>query len=143
MGANLKTLLLKATKFARCRQGAGAAEFALISPVIVFGMFSLVEFSTAMYVMSSVENAMTSVSRNAMINDAITVTELQTAMTNKIQSTVDPSKVALNVTFQTVGNVQYANLTAAYTHNFTMPFLSGQNIVLQSNRRVPQGLVVE
>lgn len=126
----------------RAEDGAMAIEFAMIAPVLLTLLFGIMEFGHAMFVTSSIENAVTTASRQAMIDENITPTELSAAVKSELKKLgIGDGQISVRVTFENDVDIQFANIQTSFQHELIMPLVSGMAINLNSTRRVPQGLV--
>jgi Flp pilus assembly protein TadG len=125
------TLPVPRRRFWPSQSGASAVEFAIIAPVLIAGLLSVVEFGRVMYSKVEFEYAVYNASRFGMaIKDANT-TRVQTALRDNL-ILLKPANLNA-VTFSEVTNAdktRTATLTASYRVDFLVPLTNYASITL-------------
>ncbi|MCH8311023.1 MAG: pilus assembly protein, partial [Chloroflexi bacterium] len=84
------------------RRGATAVEFAMVAPILFVFIFALIEFGRIVMVQHTVVNAAREGCRIASLPTTTSVSTVDTAVRNYLQSTIttaaDPNVVTVNVT---------------------------------------------
>ncbi len=113
--------------FRKDDKGAAAVEFGFVAPVFIGLMLGVYYFGSTAMNMHSVHFALVNAARSVQLNPALTTSEVQTIVTNKM-TTLSGSTAAEGVTVAvskagTVNGSALTTLTATYPVTFTVPFI--------------------
>lgn len=116
--------------------GASALEFALVLPVFAAMMFGTIQMGIAFYYAGSVQYALERTARLTMVEQDMSSGQVQTAFDNEL-STFTDENIIVNYAVDDSGDVPIAQFTAAYVHEFIIPFVPTFSITFDAETRVP------
>lgn len=116
--------------------GASALEFALVLPVFAAMMFGTIQMGIAFYYAGSVQYALERTARLTMVEQDMSSGQVQTAFDNEL-STFTNENIIVNYAVDDSGDVPIAQFTAAYVHEFIIPFVPTFSITFDAETRVP------
>lgn len=128
--------MCKLTSLWRHDGGASALEFALVLPVFAAMMFGTIQMGIAFYYAGSVQYALERTARLTMVEQDMSSGEVQTAFDNELSIFTDEN-IAINYTIDDSGDVPIAQFTAAYVHEFIIPFVPTFSVTFDVETRVP------
>lgn len=126
----------KPGSFWRNDGGASALEFALVLPVFAAMMFGTIQMGIAFYYAGTVQYALERTARLTMIEQDMSSGQVQTAFDNEL-STFTDQNIVINYVVDESGDVPIAEFTAAYVHEFIIPFVPTFSITFDVETRVP------
>lgn len=123
---------------AKDKRATAAVEMALVAPVFMLVVFGIIEIGRAWWAMHTLEYAMESTARHALVNPTISDGDLA-AYAQTTWSGMHPNSASLNVTITrtTVSGVSMINVAGAYTFSSVVPLPGGwDSVPLQSDARL-------
>ncbi|WP_300527971.1 TadE/TadG family type IV pilus assembly protein [Maricaulis sp.] len=110
-------------RFRRSEDGAGALEFALVSPALIFLIIGVIQVSLALYKGSTVQWASERALRSAMIGEATTPAAMQTQLQAELNA-VDPDlEVEVGYWVDESGELPVARMTVYYSYPIVLPMV--------------------
>lgn len=121
----------RAFSFARNEAGAAGVEFAFVIPVLLAGLFVVIEFSRVMYSKVEFEYAVFSATRFSSISKSSDTTKVQKALADSLilLNSIKLSPIKLTVT-PNGDKTSTATLTAAYKVKSLLPLTDMTSITL-------------
>ena len=120
------------------RRGATAVEFAFAIPILLVILMGIFEIAMLLYARSTLQFGVDKAARHAIVNQSITLADLQTKVTDEINETMNATGVTVSVTSETVSDVDFLVIQATKTYSFSLPFMDHlADIDLQGHSRVP------
>lgn len=123
-------------RFAKDEGGASAAEFALISPLFITLLFGIFQLGWALHCASSVRYALEESARTVMLNEALTASDVETAMRDKLARFADPDIAVDIVEDSSQAGMELVHLNATYVHQLAVPFLPEWELTFQQTASV-------
>jgi Flp pilus assembly protein TadG len=123
-------------RFSKAEGGAAALEFALVCPVFLAMLFGTIQMGLAFYFAGSVQHALERTARLTMVEQDMSSGQVQTAFSNELAAFTDQD-ITINYTVDDSGDVPIAQFTAAYVHEFIIPFVPIFSITFDVETRVP------
>ncbi len=120
--------------------GNAAVEFALVVPLLLMAIMGVAEFGRAWWLQLTLQYAVEEAGRYAMTHVAATTAEL-TAVVQENAAGVAPGEVAVNVTPEVAGSVDFVTITASHEFGFLtlLSVFGDAPITLTGRSRVPLG----
>jgi Flp pilus assembly protein TadG len=123
-------------RFARDRQGASAAEFALIAPVFLTLLFGIFQFGWALHCASSVRYALEESARSVMIDEDFTAGEVESQMRTKLADLAEADiQVQITHDDSRVGTA-FVHLNSTYVHPVEVPFIPAFEVTFNQTTSV-------
>ncbi len=121
----------RAMSFRRNCAGATGVEFALIIPLLLAGLFVVIEFSRVMYAKVEFEYAVFSATRFSSVSKSADTTKVQKALSDSLilLSSAKLNPITLSVT-PNADKTSTATLTATYTVESLLPLTSLTTVTL-------------
>jgi Flp pilus assembly protein TadG len=130
---NLRSLL----RLASDNSGAAAVEFALVSTAFLMLVFGIAYLAIMLHHKATLQWAVENAIRTAAINTTVTQSQMQTTLNGYLTQTGMPSAT---VTYSVAsGAIPVATLTASFSQNYTVPFISTFHITYSATAKTPQG----
>jgi Flp pilus assembly protein TadG len=123
-------------RFLPAEDGAAALEFAIVCPLFAAMLFATIQMGLAFYFAGSVQFALERTARLTMVEQDMSAGEVQTAFSNELATFTDQD-IAISYVVDDTGDVPIAQLTAAYVHEFIIPFVPTFSITFDVETRVP------
>lgn len=132
----MMTLQIFLLRLWRDERGVNAIEFAMVLPVFVAMLFSIIQLGLAMYTSSSVQYALEKTARAAMLDGDISAAALQAQFNAALDEFTDKQ---LQVTYatETASGVGIVVLKTTYVHQFEIPLVPEFSISYPVEVRVP------
>lgn len=121
-----------AKRFLQDRSGAGALEFALVTPAVLMLLFGAFQYAWAMHNAASVDFALEQASRDLVTKANVNQAQLQATVDARLKK-LAPGSVTVVLTRWTTSGVKYAKASASYKHPFQAPFLPKNDWTLTSS----------
>ena len=135
----MKKFLMSRTfgRFRRNTDGVMAVEFAIILPVFVVMLFGTMEVGGILYTKSTLQHAIETAGRYAMVHTAATSTEIEAeAISNSTYlGSLSPT---FTIQSQVVSGITYSVITVTANYSVLTPMFTGRTISLSSSMSVPQ-----
>lgn len=123
-------------RFSAAEDGASALEFALVLPVFAAMLFGTIQMGLAFYFAGSVQFALERTARLTMVDQDMSAGQVQTAFSNELAPFTDQD-ITINYVVDDTGDVPIAEFTAAYVHEFIIPFVPTFSVTFDVETRVP------
>lgn len=124
-------------RFRRNTDGVMAVEFAIILPVFVLMLFGTMEIGGILYTKSTLQHAIETAGRYAMVHTAATSTEIEAeAVSNS--SYLGSLSPTFTIQNQVVNGITYSVITVEAYYSVLTPLFTGRTITLSSSMSVPQ-----
>lgn len=125
------------TSLLRNRRGAGAVEFALISPILLGLLVATMNLGVYFFAKNSVGNALDEAAREAPIHPRPTDAELRAVFSAALLKAEATSTVTLNITKGTsASGIEYVDLDATYLIPVDLIFTVAGSLPASAERRV-------
>ncbi len=113
-----------ARNFKKNENGAAAVEFGFVVPVFIVFMLAIFYLGSTMMQMHSVRYALVKAARSVQLNSALTNSQIQTLVTNKVTELTGAAGVTVAVNRAGIVNGSaLTTLTATYPVTFSVPAL--------------------
>lgn len=127
------------SRFMQSKKGATAVEFAMIAPVLVMIIFSVLEVGRALFVKNSLQHGVEVAARHAMVNPSATTTELKTLAFSQATAIGNASgTVAFAVKDTVIDSATFTEIKAEVDHKMEAPLLSVFTISIEASTRFPK-----
>lgn len=120
----------------RCRSGATALEFAIVSLFLVLVAIGVIDFGRGFHVRSNMSHAADVGARSLLIDASASDSTLESAVRGAF-SGPDPELLEVAVSSETVGGTDYRVLTIGYPLSLHIPGMESSPIDLSVSRRIP------
>lgn len=110
-------------RFRRDPAGAGALEFALVSPALIFMIIATLQISLALYKGSSVQWASERVLRMAMVDGDVSSAALKAQLEADLLELGDDMQVEVSYTVDQSGEVPIARMQVNYSYPIILPMV--------------------
>ncbi len=107
-------------RVAACRVGAVALEFAVGLPLFIALVYGLFEFARIAWTQNTLEYALEEAARFAIVNTDASTVEIQNVVTDSAAA-LDPARITVTVTFETVGGGDFVTVTGTYDFDLVVP----------------------
>ena len=111
------------TAFRRGDSGAGALEFALVSPALIFLIIAMIQISLALYKGSTVQWAAERVLRVAMVDEDVTAAALQAQLEADLAELGDDLQVEVSYVVDESGDLPIARMQVNYSYPVVLPMV--------------------
>ncbi len=125
-------------RICRCRSGATAVEFAIVSMVFVLLSISIVEFGRGLYLRNHIAYAADVGTRKVLMDPVISDASLDSAIRGAF-TRGDPALLEIAITSEQVGGVPSRDVAIRYPLVLLIPGLTPSPITLHLARRIPVG----
>lgn len=116
-------------------RGATAVEFALVAPIFLLFVLGIIDLGRLFFVKNLMQYATEQTARYAMVNPTATNIQLETYADDEIASLF--TGVTFNADTETIDGVEFITITASYTFNYVMPFITLGDVPLSAKSRTP------
>ena len=116
--------------------GASALEFALILPVFATLLFGTIQVGLALYFAGTVQYVLERTARMVMVDQTMSVGQAKQAFAAQLAAYTD-QHITLNYAVDGSGTIPIAQLSAAYVHEFIIPFVPSFSVTFDAQERVP------
>jgi Flp pilus assembly protein TadG len=119
----LARLVRRGISLLRCSSGVAAVEFAFVCPLLLILMLGIYSVGSVMHCISSVRFALEQTARMLQMNPALTQSDLQTAIDDKLKN-YGKQAITLTMTVsKDASGSDIARLTASYPYLIAVPFI--------------------
>lgn len=122
----------------RAERGATAVEFALVSIVFLMFMLGIIDLGRLFWVKNLMQYGVEQTARYAMVNPTASASALETYAEGQV------GNLFSGITFtadepgaDVVDDINFRTVSAAYTFNYIMPFVTLNDIPLSASIRTP------
>ena len=122
---------------ARDRSGAGALEFALVAPALIFLIMATIQISLALYKGSTVQWASERVVRMAMVDEDISAATLQAQLQADLAEMGDDFQVEVSYQVDTTGDLPIARMQVHYSYPIILPMVEAFRAQFTVDSSVP------
>lgn len=122
----------------RCQSGTAAIEFAVVGLILVLVSIAVIDFGRALYVRHEMSYSVDKGAREVLIGKATTDSALEAAIRDAFAGP-DPELLDVALGSEAVSGVAYRTVTLAYPLTLFLPGLTGTQIDLSVERRIPVG----
>lgn len=123
-------------RFRRCRSGATAVEFAIVSTAFVLLSIGVVEFGRGFYLRNQIAYAADVGARKLLTDPSISDATLDSAIRGAF-TRGDPALLQIQISSEQVGGVPGRDVVIRYPMVLLVPKLAKSAIVLSIGRRIP------
>lgn len=125
--------------FGRSQSGAGALEFAIVSPVLIALLFGILELGFAINNGATIGHAVEQAARSLIIDPNTTQSQLLAQVQAQTPGIPDGA-ISLSLNKSTTGsNAQIATVTWSYTYMTSLPYVPHDLLSFGSSVVVPLG----
>ena len=129
---------MSARRFFGDARGVTAIEFALVLPVFIMMVLGIFWSAWAIHCTQSVRHALAEGARVLQLNPAMTQSELQNVVRDRVEIGDGASSVVVTLNFDpVVGGTQLAHTTATYPLTFSIPLLGTYEATYSVSMTVP------
>ncbi|MDO8608568.1 MAG: pilus assembly protein [Phaeospirillum sp.] len=121
-------------RLTKCERAATAVEFALLLPVMLAFLLGIIEFGRAIWIRQTLQYAVESASRTAMVDSTMNSSAISSAVTANLLGLQGVAPVVVVVTSST-----QVSITASYDFTFLVPnLLPFGPITLTAQSKLPR-----
>ncbi|MGQ0663793.1 MAG: TadE/TadG family type IV pilus assembly protein [Pseudomonadota bacterium] len=117
--------------------GAAAAEFALVSPLLILLIVGLIEFGRLFWLQNTMQFVAEEGGRFAAVRTTATMQQVTDFARSRIFG-FDPATVTITATTEMNGAIQFVTVTTTYDFRFIVTLIPGGPMVLTGRSRLPR-----
>ena len=129
---------MRARDLLRCRRGAAAVEFAIVSVVFMMLLVAIVDFGRTLYIKNQLSFLADQTARAVLVNPNAQNAQLETDLRAGFTAG-DVTDLVVTLNDEAVDGVTYKVLTLDYPVTLFIPNLASSVLDLEVVRRVPMG----